>query len=49
MDKPNADNPGDFFEQFLDDYYAALCARLERGLMVGRRRANKFEPETRTA
>lgn len=34
---------------FLSDYYAALCARLERGLMVGRRRANKFEPETRTA
>ena len=29
--------------EFLDDYYAALCARLERGLMVGRRRANKFE------
>jgi uncharacterized RDD family membrane protein YckC len=28
---------------FLSDYYAALCARLERGLMVGRRRANKFE------
>ncbi|HYD36724.1 MAG TPA: RDD family protein [Allosphingosinicella sp.] len=30
--------------EFLHDYYAALCARLERGLMVGRRRANKFEP-----
>jgi uncharacterized RDD family membrane protein YckC len=29
--------------EFLDDYYAALCARLERGLMVGRRRADKFE------
>jgi uncharacterized RDD family membrane protein YckC len=29
--------------EFLYDYYAALCARLERGLMVGRRRANKFE------
>lgn len=27
---------------FLSDYYAALCARLERGLMVGRRRENKF-------
>lgn len=31
---------------FLSDYYAALCARLERGLMVGRRRANKFEQAT---
>ncbi|HEU0135297.1 MAG TPA: RDD family protein, partial [Allosphingosinicella sp.] len=29
--------------EFLSDYYAALCARLERGLMVGRRRENKFE------
>ena len=28
--------------EFLTDYYAALCARLERGLMVGRRRADKF-------
>lgn len=27
---------------FLNDYYAALCARLERGLMVGRRRADKY-------
>jgi uncharacterized RDD family membrane protein YckC len=27
---------------FLADYYAALCAHLERGLMVGRRRDNKF-------
>lgn len=26
---------------FLSDYYAALCARLERGMMVGRRRADK--------
>jgi uncharacterized RDD family membrane protein YckC len=26
---------------FLTDYYAALCARLERGLMVGRRRVDK--------
>jgi hypothetical protein len=34
--------------EFLDDYYAALCARLERGLMVGRRRANKFEPASPT-
>ena len=29
--------------EFLSDYYAALCARLEGGLMVGRRRENKFE------
>lgn len=28
--------------EFLSDYYAALCVRLERGLMVGRRRADKF-------
>jgi len=28
--------------RFLSDYYAALCARLERGLMVGQRRADKF-------
>jgi hypothetical protein len=27
---------------FLSDYYAALCAHLEAGLMVGRRRENKF-------
>lgn len=26
---------------FLSDYYAALCVRLERGMMVGRRRENK--------
>ncbi len=26
---------------FLTDYYAALCARLERGMMVGRRRDDK--------
>ncbi len=26
---------------FLSDYYAALCVRLERGMMVGRRRADK--------
>lgn len=29
-------------QAFLTDYYAALCARLERGMMVGRRRENKF-------
>jgi uncharacterized RDD family membrane protein YckC len=27
---------------FLEDYYAALCAHLEAGLMLGRRRDNKF-------
>ncbi len=27
---------------FLADYYAALCSRLERGMLVGRRRADKF-------
>lgn len=29
-------------EGFLADYYAALCARLEGGLLVGRRRRDKF-------
>lgn len=33
---------------FLSDYYAALCARLERGMMVGRRRENKFAGHART-
>jgi len=27
---------------FLADYYAALCAHLEAGLMIGRRRESKF-------
>ena len=27
---------------FLEDYYAALCVRLERGLLMGQRRADKF-------
>jgi uncharacterized RDD family membrane protein YckC len=35
-----ADGPDD--REFLSDYYAALCGRLERGLLVGRRRADKF-------
>ena len=33
--------------EFLSDYYAALCVRLERGLMVGRRRADKFATTAR--
>jgi len=34
--------PDDGYDyEFLSDYYAALCARLERGLMIGRRRENK--------
>jgi uncharacterized RDD family membrane protein YckC len=28
---------------FLSDYYAALCARLESGLLLGRRKENKYE------
>jgi uncharacterized RDD family membrane protein YckC len=28
---------------FLSDYYAALCARLEGALLLGRRRENKYE------
>ncbi|MEO7690722.1 MAG: RDD family protein [Sphingomonas sp.] len=35
-----ADDGDDF--GFLSDYYAALCARLERGMMLGRRREDKF-------
>lgn len=35
-----ADNGDDY--GFLSDYYAALCARLEGGLMIGRRRENKY-------
>ncbi|MGI4948034.1 MAG: RDD family protein [Janthinobacterium lividum] len=34
---PDGDDAG-----FLADYYAALCARLERGMLMGRRRADKF-------
>jgi uncharacterized RDD family membrane protein YckC len=32
----DSDDPG-----FLSDYYAALCVRLERGMIMGRRRENK--------
>lgn len=35
-----ADDGDDF--GFLSDYYAALCARLERDAVLGRRRENKF-------
>ena len=41
-DKAGLPDDGDDWG-FLSDYYAALCARLEAGLMVGRRRENKFE------
>ena len=39
--KADLPDDGDDY-RFLSDYYAALCARLERGLMVGQRRADKF-------
>jgi uncharacterized RDD family membrane protein YckC len=39
--KADIPDDGDDY-RFLSDYYAALCARLERGLMVGQRRADKF-------
>lgn len=32
---------------FLTDYYVALCARLERGVILGRRRADKFDTSVR--
>ena len=41
-DKAGLEDDG-FDRDFLSDYYAALCARLESGLLVGRRRENKFE------
>lgn len=34
---------------FLSDYYAALCGRLERGMMVGLRREDKYSRATRAA
>jgi hypothetical protein len=39
--KAGLTDDGDDFG-FLSDYYAALCARLESGLLVGRRRESKF-------
>jgi uncharacterized RDD family membrane protein YckC len=39
--KANLPDDGDDYG-FLSDYYSALCAHLEAGLMVGRRRENKF-------
>ena len=41
--KAGIDNDGDDLG-FLTDYYRALCVRLERGMMLGRRRDNKFAP-----
>ena len=41
--RSKADLPDDGDDYgFLSDYYAALCAHLEAGLMVGRRRESKF-------
>jgi uncharacterized RDD family membrane protein YckC len=41
--RAKADLPDDGDDYgFLYDYYVALCAHLEAGLMVGRRRASKF-------
>jgi uncharacterized RDD family membrane protein YckC len=41
--RTKADLPDDGDDYgFLSDYYAALCAHLEAGLMVGRRRESKF-------
>ena len=44
--KANLPDDGDDYG-FLSDYYAALCARLERQMMVGLRRADKFAQATR--
>ncbi|HEY1606547.1 MAG TPA: RDD family protein [Allosphingosinicella sp.] len=40
--KAGIEDDGDDYG-FLSDYYAALCARLEGGLLIGRRRENKYE------
>jgi uncharacterized RDD family membrane protein YckC len=43
-----ADMPDDGDDYgFLSDYYAALCARLERSMMVGLRREDKYSQATR--
>ena len=45
-----ADLPDDHDDYgFLSDYYAALCARLERQMMVGLRRADKYARAERAA
>ena len=41
-EKAGLPDDGDDFG-FLSDYYAALCVRLEAGLLVGRRRESKFD------
>ena len=41
--KAGLDDDGDDLG-FLTDYYRALCVRLERGMMLGRRRDDKFAP-----
>ena len=41
-DKASIPDEGDDYG-FLSDYYAALCTRLEAGLMVGQRRESKLE------
>lgn len=46
--KAGIDDDGDDYG-FLSDYYAALCARLERGMMVGFRREDKYSQATRAA
>jgi uncharacterized RDD family membrane protein YckC len=41
--RAKADLPDDGDDYgFLSDYYSALCAHLEAGLMIGKRRENKF-------
>jgi uncharacterized RDD family membrane protein YckC len=42
-EKAGLPDDGDDYS-FLSDYYAALCARLEAGMMVGRRRESKLVP-----
>ena len=46
--KAGIEDDGDDYG-FLSDYYAALCARLERGMMVGLKRADKYSQATRAA